>query len=195
VIDAKGIRQKYTGSCWRPLCNVDNCHRFIVARGHCRRHDTKIGKKSRTLLSLDNVEQPSPVSESQVTESIETLIQKRRKDNIQQPNLRLNSQTNRLILPLITKPRKGDIQSVRQRWSGTKWYSLCRYPTQTCIRRSGGARCRHLCNIHYKEYKRIKKNPNRIPKNNSNSLSPIIKRKRCNQFKKESIFNNFFYFF
>jgi len=146
MIDANGILQKYNGKLWRPVCNYKNCKSYLVARGYCHRHDMEIRKKkSEILSSLNDIQQPNSISESQITRSIP--------------------------LP-IEKPKKGDIQNVRQRWNGTKWYSLCHYHTQDCTRRSRGIKCAHLCDIHYKEYKEKQKN--------QNLLSPTVKRKKCN---------------
>jgi len=154
LVDTNGIRQKYNGKFWRPMCNYNNCKSFLVARGYCHRHDMEIRKKkSEILSSLDDMEHENSISESPVTQSIVSVIQ---------------------------KPKKGDIQCVRQQWNGTKWYSLCHYYTQDCSRRSRGIRAAHLCDIHYKEYIKKQKDKNLIAKKNSNSLSSKVKRKKSN---------------
>lgn len=144
LVDANGIRQKYNGKFWRPICNYNNCKSFLVVRGYCHRHDMEIRKnKSQILSSLNDIEQESPIIQS--------------------------------IVPIIQKPKKGDIQCIRQKWNGTKWYSLCHYYTQDCSRRSRGIRSAHLCNIHYKEYIKKRKDKNLIAKKN---LSSKAKRKQ-----------------
>jgi len=95
-------------------------------------------------------------------------------DDIPQQNFITKSQ----ITKTIHKPKLGDIQLVRQRWNGTKWYSLCQYYTQDCTRRSNGIKSAYLCDIHYKEYLEKGKNQNLIDNNDPILLSPTVKRKK-----------------
>ncbi len=132
MIGIDGIRQKYNGKIWRPVCNYTNCNCFIVAHGYCHRHDLENRKKkSEILSSLDDLLQQNSISKSPNTRSIPTIVE---------------------------KPNKGDIQLIRQQWSGNKWYSLCNYHTQDCTRRSAGLKYANLCDIHYKEYLEKQKN-------------------------------------
>jgi hypothetical protein len=122
MIDMDGIRQKYNGRTWHPICNYTDCKSFIVAHGYCRRHDTETRKKrSEILSSLDDLPEENSIS----TSSISTIVE---------------------------KPKKGDIQLIRQQWNGNKWYSLCNFHTQDCTRRSAGQKYANLCDIHYKEH-------------------------------------------
>jgi hypothetical protein len=152
MIDTDGIRQKYNGKIWRPVCTYDNCNSFIVAHGYCHRHDRENRKKRSEILSLlDDIPQENSISKSPITRSIPSIVK---------------------------KPKKGDIQLVRQLWSGNKWYSLCNYHTQDCTRRSAGLKYANLCDIHYKKYLQKQKD-----QNNPISLSPRVKRKKCNSFQ------------
>lgn len=157
MVDADGIRQKYDGMCWRPVCSVSNCKSFVNARGLCYRHDTENRKKKSEVLSTLNNIQPRPsISESQIIRSSK---------------------------PAKAQPRKGEIRSVRQQWNGTKWYSLCNYNNGQCQRRSGGAKSAFLCEKHFREFKSGRKE--RISTYDDDDdfilLSPTIKRKKCNK--------------
>ncbi|CAF3714522.1 unnamed protein product [Rotaria sordida] len=159
IVDANGIRQKYDGLSWRPVCNLNNCNSFMVVRGYCHRHDVENRKKkSELLFSLDNTQQQNSTSQTEIT---------------------------RPIVSTRKKPRKGEIRLVRQQWNGTKWYSLCHYYTRECKRRSAGIKSAYLCDKHYQEYKKKHKDPNLIYNDNDNDndndhilLSPTIKRKK-----------------
>lgn len=151
---ADGSHQKYNGKSWRPICAYIDCKSYIVTQGYCHRHYVEIrNKKSDILSSLNDIRQPNIVPELHTTRSEVSSVE---------------------------KPKKGDIQSIRQLWNGKKWYSLCQYHVKECTRRSGGIKRAYLCDMHYKEYLKQPKTSNVIPKNKSNSLSPIVKRKRCN---------------
>jgi hypothetical protein len=154
MVDTNGIRQKYDGRSWRPVCNYKNCISFIVRHGYCHRHDMEIRNKKSKIL---------PIS-----------------DNNQQKKSRIKSQTKRVQSSSIKKPKKGDIQLIRQLWNGTKWYSLCHYHTGDCTRRSTGKRHAYLCDTHYKEYLKQRKDQNLIDHNDQVLLSPTVKRKRSN---------------
>ncbi|CAF3974498.1 unnamed protein product [Rotaria sp. Silwood2] len=159
MVDANGIRQKYDGQSWRPICNVNNCKSFIVAHGYCHRHDVENRqKKSAVVSSLDDTPQQNSIPKTKIT---------------------------RPIVLTKNKPKKGEIRLVRQQWNGTKWYSLCHYHTRDCQRRSAGVKSAYLCEKHYQEYIKQRKNPNLIYNDDDNEndndqvlLSPIIKRKR-----------------
>lgn len=153
IFDENGKRQKYDGHSWRVLCENHLCPRIAIKSGLCRIHRIPTRKRSSTEVAAP-VEQTisEPPASSICTSSPEVPP----------------SQSCEL-----SQLKKGDIQLVRQQWNGTKWYSLCHYPNESCSRRSAGIKYQHLCHIHYKEY--IDKQKNIA---NSSESAPTAKRSR-----------------
>lgn len=152
MMQADGTRQKYDGQSWRLACKDIHCKCLAVAHGYCRRHDILTRKKNLNCNSIStdlvlSIVDPTvisiPVSKSSITRSRSSKA---------------------------AKLKKGDIQLVRQQWNGTKWYSLCHHPSGNCKNRSGGAKCAHLCQVHYRERQEKQQKPNLFHGNEHLSL-------------------------
>ena len=137
IIDKDGLRQKYDGHSWRLVCANEKCPRIARKHGVCKVHSTSTRKRSPLRV---------PVPVPAIPQEPPAVVQAPIPVALSPPPI---PRSNSLE---VNSLKKGDVQLVRQQWNGTKWYSLCHCPTETCSRRSAGVKYHHLCHPHYKEY-------------------------------------------
>jgi len=101
--------------------------------------------------------------------------------NRKRPNIPQINKTTKSSCSPIENPKKGDVHCVRQRWNGTKWYSLCHHHSQTCQKRSQGMKYGYLCDVHYRQSLTKQKESS---SNDRVLLSPRVRRKKCKHTEK-----------
>jgi len=178
IIGENGIRQKYDGHSWRNACGDEKCPRIARKHGFCNIHSISARKRSQTTEIVTEPALPPPpplpiptaivqITESPIRLPSPPVVRSESPIRLPSPPI-IRSES-----PDVSSLKKGDIQLVRQQWNGTKWYSLCHYPTEDCSRRSAGIKYHHFCHQHYREYVNQEKQSR-----NNNSSASKTQRKR-----------------